>query len=181
MKRLAVLTVIVFLLTVLASSDVFGASSGDNWPAWRGPDATGAARNGNPPITWSETENVKWKVKVPGDSLSSPIVWSDKIFFLTAMETNKKVESANDANKPQDKPTTGGRGGMMSKPPAAVYKFDVVCMDRQSGKILWQKTAREELPHEGRRPSKWKLRCLFAGDRWKVCLGGFRLTWGILL
>lgn len=162
MKRLAVLTVVVVLLMVSVSIDARGASGGDNWPAWRGPDATGAARNGNPPITWSETESVKWKVKVPGDSLSSPIIWADKIFYLTAIETDKKVEPATDANKPQDQPPAGqtspeqsrgsGRGGMMSKPPTAVYKFDMICMDRKTGNILWQKTACQEVPHEGHHP-----------------------------
>jgi outer membrane protein assembly factor BamB len=154
MKRLATLTIVVVLLTALVSADVRGASGGDFWPTWRGPDATGAAMTGNPPITWSETENIKWKVKVPGESSSSPIVWADRIFFLTAIETDKpvpsevegKVEPAPDANAPQDQPR--GRGPM-SKPPTSVYKFDVVCMDRKTGGILWQKTAREELPHEG--------------------------------
>ena len=160
MKRLAVLTVVVVLLTVFVSIDVRGASGGDNWPCWRGPDATGAARNGNPPITWSETNNVKWKVKVPGDSLSSPIVWADKIFFLTAIETDKKVTPPAEVNAPQDQPPPPagpgggpGRGGMTSKPPTSVYKFDIVCMDRKTGKILWQKTACEELPHEGHQPN----------------------------
>ncbi len=82
---------------------------------------TGAAKNANPPLTWSETENIKWKAAVPGQGLSSPIIWADKIFFLTAIESEKE----------------------------GAYKFDFVCMDRNNGKILWQKTAREEVPHEG--------------------------------
>jgi len=153
MNRLVAGATVVTLLTALASMDVYGASGSSpeaGWPTWRGPDATGAARSGNPPLTWSETENIKWKVKLPGEGLSSPIVWKNKIFFLTAIETDKRITPAPDANTAQSQPGPGqGRGGMMSKPPTSVYKFDVVCMDRKSGKILWQRTAREELPHEG--------------------------------
>jgi outer membrane protein assembly factor BamB len=149
-KKSAAIIISFAVLTALVSKDACGASGSDFWPTWRGPDSTGAARTGNPPITWSETENVKWKVKVPGESLSSPIIWADKIFFLTAIPTDKKVESEPDANAPQNQ--ASGRGGM-SKPPTTVYKFDIVCMDRKTGNILWQKTAREELPHEGHQPT----------------------------
>jgi outer membrane protein assembly factor BamB len=109
------------LLSVLISLNAYSNSSSDYWPTWRGPDMTGAANNANPPLTWSETENIKWKVEVPGNGLSSPIVWADKIFFLTAVESEKE----------------------------GAYKFDFVCMDRNTGNIIWQKTAREEVPHEG--------------------------------
>ena len=47
----------------------------DNWPAWRGPLATGEAPRGNPPVRWSETENVRWKLALPGLAHSTPIVW----------------------------------------------------------------------------------------------------------
>jgi outer membrane protein assembly factor BamB len=115
------MVVSVILLSVLLSINAYSNSGSDYWPTWRGPDATGASKNANPPLTWSETENIKWKVAVPGQGLSSPIVWADKIFFLTAVESEKE----------------------------GAFKFDFVCMDRNTGKILWQKTAREEVPHEG--------------------------------
>jgi outer membrane protein assembly factor BamB len=111
----------VILLSILASIDGYAVSRADYWPTWRGPEGTGVARNSNPPLTWSETENIKWKVKVPGQGLSTPVIWANKIFFLTAVESNEKE---------------------------GAYKFDFVCMDRNTGKILWQKTAREEVPHE---------------------------------
>jgi outer membrane protein assembly factor BamB len=65
-----------------------------NWPQWRGPLGTGEAPQGSPPIKWSETENIKWKVKLPGSGTSTPIVWGDKIFIQTAIATGKKVEPA---------------------------------------------------------------------------------------
>ena len=90
MNRLMVLTVIVGVVMALAAVDVYAGPGSDYWPAWRGPSATGVAEKGSPPLTWNETENIKWKVKVPGHSSSSPVIWGDKIFFQTAIETDKK-------------------------------------------------------------------------------------------
>src|SRR4029453_12062489 len=70
-----------------------GAAAGEsNWPQWRGPLANGVAPQGNPPTTWSETENVKWKVKIPGRGTGTPIIWGNQIFIQTAIATGKKVE-----------------------------------------------------------------------------------------
>ena len=154
MNRRVVLTIGVAFLISLAAVDVYGTSGRDYWPTWRGPDATGVAPKGNPPATWSETENVKWKVKLPGQGSSSPIVWGDRVFFQTAIETDKKGTPAREAGSTSQGPSGGGRrpfhGG---KTPTNVYKFDVVCLGRKTGKVLWQKTAREELPHEGHHPN----------------------------
>ena len=146
MNRLVALTISVGLLTTLGAVDIYGDSDSDYWPTWRGPDATGVAPKGNPPLTWSDTKNIKWKVKLPGQGTSSPVIWGDRIFFLTAIETDKK-------GSPTAQDTALGGGGRRpfhgGRPPKNVYKFDIVCLDRKTGKLLWQKTAREELPHEG--------------------------------
>ena len=47
------------------------------WGQWRGPDGTGVAQRGSPPLEWNETKNVRWKVEVPGRGTASPIVWED--------------------------------------------------------------------------------------------------------
>ncbi|MFL2542743.1 MAG: PQQ-binding-like beta-propeller repeat protein [Candidatus Latescibacterota bacterium] len=102
-----------------------------NWPQWRGPLGTGAAPSSNPPATWSETENIRWKVPIPGQGHASPIAWGDRVFVLTAIQTDQSL--------PQEE----------SDSPANIYKFDIIALDRQSGNILWQRTARAEPPHEG--------------------------------
>ena len=61
------------------------------WPQWRGPLATGVAPLADPPLTWSETNNLKWKVKIPGAGDSTPIVWSGRVFILSAIPTGKKI------------------------------------------------------------------------------------------
>ena len=56
-----------------------------NWPCWRGPSRQGMSEEKDLPLTWSATENIKWKTPVPGEGWSSPIVWGDRV-FLTATE-----------------------------------------------------------------------------------------------
>ena len=55
------------------------------WPQWRGPLGTGEAPLADPPVRWSEVENVRWKVALPGDAHSSPVVWGDRVFLTTAV------------------------------------------------------------------------------------------------
>lgn len=166
----------VCLATVLA----FGAPSlaadlppDQNWGQWRGPLATGAAPAGaNPPMTWAETRNVRWKVLVPGEGSSTPIVWGDKVFVQTAINLGKKpaaasaaashdvTEPAPQSQDPQQQPPPprrgrGGRGGFGgSAKPIETFQFALLCFDRKTGKLLWQQVAREEVPHEGHHPSQ---------------------------
>src|SRR5688572_195142 len=57
----------------------------DNWPGWRGPNNLGISSEAKLPLTWSTTQNVRWKVPVPGAGVSAPVVWGDRI-FLTASD-----------------------------------------------------------------------------------------------
>ena len=57
----------------------------DQWAQWRGPLGTGVAPRGDPPVTWSENINIRWKVRIPGKGHSTPIVWGDRIFITTAI------------------------------------------------------------------------------------------------
>src|ERR1035437_58545 len=61
-------------------------SPNENWPQWRGPLQNGVAPEANPPTTWSETNNVKWKVKIPGSGLATPIIWDNLVFIQTAID-----------------------------------------------------------------------------------------------
>jgi outer membrane protein assembly factor BamB len=137
------------------------ASVDDNWPQWRGPRQDGTAPHANPPVMWNETNNIKWKIKIPGEGSATPIVWEKKIFVQTAVPTGKTVEPSTNASARAEEPARGsqderkgppgarrGRGPMVPKP-TELEQFTLVCVDRDSGKILWQKVAREEVPHEG--------------------------------
>jgi outer membrane protein assembly factor BamB len=104
------------------------------WPQWRGPHANGVSRVADPPVEWSESKNIKWKVEIPGRGSASPVVWGDRIFLLTAVP----VGVAGDA---QHAP----RGGLK---PRGVHRFLVLAIDRATGKTLWERVAREQEPHE---------------------------------
>lgn len=60
------------------------------WPGWRGPTRQGLAQTGDYPDTWSARDNVLWKVAVPGEGNSSPIVWKDRIFLTTSHDRGRK-------------------------------------------------------------------------------------------
>lgn len=110
----------------------------DQWPAWRGPAGTGVARHADPPVKWDENTNLKWKVEIPGRGHASPIVWKDRVFVLTSTPVEQKVENSG---QPAD-----GKGIPMRKA-EGVQKFEVLCLDRKDGSIVWRKAVAEGIPH----------------------------------
>ena len=139
MKRIAVLMMFIFTCAAIIASASQPVDFEKNWHHWRGPHATGVAADANPPTTWSESENIRWKVAIPGVGHAAPIIWEDKIFIQTAIET-KAEKSEGD-----DNPFSGFFGGS-NRP---THKFDLLAINRKDGSILWQKTLREISPHEG--------------------------------
>lgn len=117
------------VLILAGRGQAFAADSDQynrNWPQWRGPAANGLVLHGNPPLEWGEGKNVKWKIALPGLGHATPIVWENRIFVLTAV------------------PSAGGDKRLA---------FMILCVDRQTGKTLWQKTAREDAPHQEIQPT----------------------------
>jgi outer membrane protein assembly factor BamB len=124
---------------------VFGtvrAQSSDHWPQWRGPFFNGMAR-GDAPTEWNDTKNIKWKTEIPGRGFSTPVVWGDRIFLTTAIPTGKPAET------PQPQPEQQGRRAGGGAGPLVEHRFEVLALDRKTGKIIWQKTAKVATPHEG--------------------------------
>lgn len=143
-----------------------GATSA-NWPNFRGPEGNGAAPDANPPVEFGPDRNLKWKVAVPGRGHSSPIVWDDRIYLMSAVDSGKladgspaparAAEPAGDNPPRGDRPggqggRGGGRGGRggggRGAAPSTVHDFNVLCLDRADGKVLWTKTVRSAVPHE---------------------------------
>lgn len=110
------------------------------WPQWRGPAARGISATATPPLEWNETKNVRWKAPIPGSGTSTPIIWEDKVFLLTAIKSAPASAAAAGS---------GAEGGARSEVVTDSYRFVVLCLDRKSGKTLWEKTACETVPHEG--------------------------------
>lgn len=110
-----------------------------NWPAWRGPLANGVAPEANPPIEWSESKNVRWKIELPGKGHSSPIVFDDQVFVTAAVPVGEKLPPVYD-----DAP-----GVHDSVPVTQRHEFTVLAFERANGRLLWRKVAKETFPHEG--------------------------------
>lgn len=132
----------LMLSLCVGAPSLSGQEIADNWHQWRGPDATGASLAANPPLTWSEDENLRWKVEVEGSGSSTAIVWGDRVFLLTALNTGKVDPSLP---KPEDQP----KRVFGIKFPNTSYQFIVLCLDRATGQTLWRKVATEKVPHEG--------------------------------
>lgn len=113
------------------------------WPQWRGPLATGVAPLGDPPARWSETENVRWKIEIPGHGHASPIVWGDRVFVLTAVPVSHR-DSARDGLR-------AGRRFVLGRMRSdELLRFALLAIDRHSGRVVWERTAVTARPHEGR-------------------------------
>jgi len=146
MKRIVILTICLCIVSTLVWGAVALSESKSYWPQWRGPEMTGVAPDGNPPVEWGEDKNIRWKIEIPGKGHASPIIWDDKIFILTAIETEKTVEPQKVEEREQQLPQWRRR---MGRKTTKVHKFDILAIDRRDGSILWQQTAREQLPHSG--------------------------------
>lgn len=128
---------------LLLASVAVPLRAADNWPGWRGPTANGVApMSADPPTKWDAKTNIKWKVPIPGRGSATPVVWEDKIFVLTAIETDRVAT-------PSEMPKVDPKYQTKTTPPRNFYKFDVLCLDRETGKEKWRKTAAEAVPHEG--------------------------------
>jgi outer membrane protein assembly factor BamB len=127
--RLALAALLAWTVSLHAT-----VSDPKNWAQWRGPDMTGVSRTAKPPIEWSETKNIKWKVEIPGRGSSSPIVFGDRVYLLTAIPIGVSGEA-------QHSP----RGGL---PKRGVHQYKILAIDRKTGKTVWERVAREEEPHE---------------------------------
>ena len=147
MKLKTIFFIALFSLTL--SNFLFSSENyKDNWPNWRGPNTTGEALNSAPPVEWSETKNIKWKTPVPGNGLSSPVIWGDQIFITTAIELDQKA--TEEAIKRQKKKShVFLRMLKMSKRTKNFLQFVVYSINRKTGEINWKKVVRKQYPHEG--------------------------------
>ena len=114
-----------------------GTLAASQWLQWRGPNENGTAP-GDAPLEWSDTKNVAWKAAIPGRGFSSPIVSGDRIFLTTAIPTRTvpKNEASATGLPAEQRPGWGGGAGTGSE-----YKFQVIALDRHTGKTAWERTA----------------------------------------
>jgi outer membrane protein assembly factor BamB len=112
-----------------------------NWQHWRGPGESGVVSAGNPPLEWSETENIRWKAAIPGKGHATPIIWGDQLILLAAVPTDKRSPAAQDNGEGE------GQDWMNPTSTDLIHRFEVISVDKHSGAVNWETTLREELPH----------------------------------
>lgn len=111
-----------------------------DWPVWRGPGSTGVART-TVPTTWSDDENVAWKVALPGRGFSTPIVLDGVVYLTTAIPQEEAPEP-----EPEEE---GGRRGRFSAGPQVENAFVVIALDLVTGEERWRREVNRATPHEG--------------------------------
>ena len=130
MKNLAILVLFLSATTINAQ----------NWPSFRGPNASGVAEGTNPPITWDleKSQNVLWKTDIPGLSHSSPIVWGNNIFVITAISSDAKpIFKAKD------------RGIGLANDDVS-HTWMIYALDKRNGRVIWSEKAYEGVPRAKR-------------------------------
>ena len=100
---------------------VAGLIRAENWPGWRGPSGDGVSAGKGIPTKWSSTENIAWKIAVPGEGHSSPIVWGDKVFLTSSLtEKNKRILLCIDRLSGQ----TVWQRDVVQSPPETVHRLN---------------------------------------------------------
>ena len=142
------------------------------WASWRGSENDGMAR-GDAPVVWDESVNVAWEVAIPGRGFSAPVVWGDQIFVTTAVQigspnassqgtpTGTRPVGSPGGGTPSGRATAGihpggaqgfrGRGQFPHRDtgPQVAHRFLLLSINKNTGEVLWERTAIEATPHEG--------------------------------
>jgi outer membrane protein assembly factor BamB len=117
--------------------------SAQQWPSFRGTNAAGVAEGKSTVVKWNTAtnENVLWKTPIPGVAVSSPIVWGDRVFVSTAVSSDPNVGIR-----------TGLYGDVEPLADQSKHTWRLIALDKQSGKVLWDRVAHEGIPKTKRHP-----------------------------
>jgi outer membrane protein assembly factor BamB len=125
----AVLATLVCIFTLTSTQ-------AQNWPSFRGIHASGVSEGGQTPTSWDgvKSTNIEWKTPIPGLAHSSPVIWGNRIFITSAINTEQKA-------------AFGTRSGSNDPVPESMrYSWRVYCLEKNSGRVVWEKTAHEGIP-----------------------------------
>jgi outer membrane protein assembly factor BamB len=140
MRRVVFAAVIVVAFSALPRAE--------NWPQFRGLQGGVATDDPKLPDTWSPTENIAWKIDVPGYAFSSPIIWGDHVFITTA------INPAGDVVRPTSEYLAGSLGGTMTlrdlAAPKELLRWMVYDVDFKTGKVRWERQVQQAAPSESR-------------------------------
>jgi len=137
-------TLQVILLIILTSSSLNSqVNPSRQWPSFRGPSASGVLDNSDLPDTFDPATmaNIRWKTNVPGLGLSSPVIWGNRLFITTAVSVTD-----NKGLKP------GLYGDVTPVNDSSIHNWKVLCYDKNTGKLIWDKTSHTGVPAIKRHP-----------------------------
>jgi outer membrane protein assembly factor BamB len=131
----------VALQLILAATLLGGDKKDGNWPSFRGKDASGVADGQNLPDRWDgkQSTSIKWKTPIPGLAHSSPVVWGNRVYVTTAI-----------SSRGGDKFRHGLYGDGDASDDNSSHQWKLYALDKNSGKVVWEKTAYEGVPREKR-------------------------------
>jgi outer membrane protein assembly factor BamB len=149
------LTTIILLSAVLLLNVTGQVNPDRQWPLYRGIMSSGILDNAHIPDTFNIKTmfNVKWKIEVPGLGVSSPVIWGDRLFITTA------IGKSGDAGF-----NPGSQIGVVSVNDSSVHIWKVLCIDKNNGKTLWEKTAHTGIPAMKRHPKSTHANTSVATD-----------------
>ena len=143
-------------LLIFTFAEVFCQVNPDRqWSAYRGRLSSGVLDNANLPESFdlAKMTNIRWKMEIPGLGLSSPVIWDNKIFITSAVS-----QADRDGFKP------GIYGNIEPVKDSSIHEWKVFCIDKNSGKMIWEKTAYKGIPKMKRHPKSTHANTSVATD-----------------
>jgi outer membrane protein assembly factor BamB len=132
-----------------------GARAGIDWPGFRGIEARGVDDTAAPPLRWNvpEAERVRWRVSVAGLGHSSPVVWGNQVCTTTAV-----------SGTPDPQLKVGLYGDIESVRDTTTHRWMVMCFDKRTGALAWERTATSGVPVVKRHPKSTHASSTLATD-----------------
>jgi outer membrane protein assembly factor BamB len=156
MKRLFFLFICLIILSGFSPVKLYAQIPYDQqWPSFRGPWGRGFVENDKAATTWNveTSEHIKWKTAIPGLGHSCPVIWGNYLFVTTAVNSTNseslKVGLYGDIDEAND---------------SVVHEFKVYCLDKTSGKIIWERVAQRGIPKSKRHTKASQANCTPATD-----------------
>ncbi|MFZ0281486.1 MAG: PQQ-binding-like beta-propeller repeat protein, partial [Bacteroidales bacterium] len=153
-NKQVVFNILIFVFAFLFTTEA-QLKTERQWPSYRGFMSSGVLDHANLPETFNpeKSVNIKWKVNVPGLGLSSPVIWDNKLFITTAVS-----QFDNQGIK------TGIYGDGLPVPDSSIHDWKVICMDKFSGKTIWERIAYSGVPKIKRHPKSTHANASVATD-----------------
>jgi outer membrane protein assembly factor BamB len=151
----AALSSLMVAVIALSAQIPAGPRAGIDWPGFRGIEARGVDDKATPPLEWNvpASKQVRWRVPVSGLGHSSPVVWGDQVCTATAI-----------SGTPDPQLKVGLYGDIESVRDTTSHRWMVMCFDKLSGKLRWERTAKTGVPIVKRHPKSTHASSTLATD-----------------